>query len=30
MAEEMFKRSQETLDPNRTDNWVQRLVDAVR
>jgi hypothetical protein len=30
MAEEMFKRSQESLDPNRPDNWVQRLVDAVR
>jgi hypothetical protein len=30
MAEEMFKRSQETLDPNRSGNWVQQLVDAVR
>ena len=30
MAEEMFKRSQETLDPDRPNNWVQRLVDAVR
>jgi len=30
MAEEMFKRSQEALDPNRPGNWVQQLVDAVR
>lgn len=30
MAEEMFKRSQETLDPNRPRNWVQQLVDSVR
>lgn len=30
MAEEMFRRSQETLDPNREGNWVQRLVDSVR
>jgi len=30
MAEEMFKRSQETLNPKRPGNWVQQLVDAVR
>jgi hypothetical protein len=30
MVSEEFKRSQETLDPNRPGNWVQRLVDAVR
>ena len=30
MAEEQFKRGQETLDPNRPGNWVQQLVDSVR
>lgn len=30
MAEEMFKRSQEALKPNRPGNWVQQLVDSVR
>ena len=30
MAEEQFKRGQETLDPNRPGNWVQKLVDSVR
>ena len=29
MAEKMFQRSQETLDPNREGNWVQQLVDSV-
>jgi hypothetical protein len=30
MAEEQFKRGQETLDPSRPGNWVQKLVDSVR
>ena len=30
MAEEQFKRGQETPDPNRPGNWVQKLVDSVR
>lgn len=30
MAEEMFKRSQESLKSDRPGNWVQRLVDSVR
>lgn len=30
MAKEQFKRSQETLNPDRPGNWVQKLVDSVR
>ena len=30
MAEEQFKRSQESLNQNRPGNWVQKLVDSVR
>ena len=30
VAEEMFRRSQETLRPNREGNWVKQLVDSVR
>ncbi|MEB3360701.1 MAG: hypothetical protein VKI42_01100 [Synechococcaceae cyanobacterium] len=29
MAEEIFRRSQETLDPSRGSSWLRRLVDAV-
>lgn len=29
MADEIFRRSQETLDPERGSSWLKRLVDAV-